>query len=1338
MAKLLSSTAASCSRAVREKFASANRSKVRTLGAFTSLTLIALAIACSDATQHPAAPSPSGVDLPGPVFAIDESGNGPGSCLLKSTQDGGYLNNITSLNCTSNDVDIAFASVTQYSINGAPFQALATGSRIACVPGDEIRAVTDALIANNASERYDFGLWINPNGSALTGASCLHFNLIPGQNNSTSLDETPDACGDIASDADTVTIPLDTLTLVCPGGGATTVTVDACAAWANGTTGANDRVCPKPGVVPASEGFREATTPGTTAKCRCEPLNLPIDVKGVIRVQKQTLPDGATQSFTFTPSYNAGATFDLTDGQTNASPPLSAGTYTAAETVPAGWTLTGRECHVTGTATNRAIGSVTNGVSVVLGAGEDITCVFTNTKNPTLTVNKVCAPTNDTGKFDLRIDGSVAGSGDDALCGGTTGAVEVSVGSHTVSELAGTGTNLSNYTTVIGGQCGTDGSVTLAAGDAKVCTITNTRKPTLTVNKVCVPTGDTGKFNLRIDGSVAGTGGDAACGGTTGAVVTTVGAHTVSELAGTGTNLGDYASLIGGNCAADGTITLTAGQNAVCTITNTKKATLTVNKVCVPTSDGGKFNLRIDGSVAGTGGDVACGGTTGAVTVTATSHTVSETAGTGTNLNAYSTVIGGQCAADGTVTLAPGDNKVCTITNSRLPTFQVKKVCDPTTDAGRFDLRIKGSAASTDVACGGQTNAVIVAIGDGSASNFVGEQGNGSTSLTSFTTTLSCTKNGQLISGYPTGTLTPDGSGIIQQALGTTLAAGDVGVCTFTNVRKPTLTVNKVCLPTGDGGKFNLRIDGNTVTADAACGGTTGQQVVTVGSHTVAETAGTSTDLNNYTTLIGGDCAADGSVTVGAGQNKVCTITNTRKPTLRVDKICLPSNDAGAFNLRIDGSTAGNGANAACGGSTGAVVTTTGSHTVSETAGTNTDLGAYTSLIGGACGTDGTVNLTAGQNAVCTITNTRKPVIRVLKATVPTTDPGKFDFTIGATGFNNSGAGYGNGQGTSYQTVAIGSVSVAETGHTGTVLGNYVPSLGCGSKTVNPNNGSSGTVSAAAGDSITCTFTNSRKAVLIVDKILTGGGAQLFDFSQTGISNFQLADATTPKKTVDLTPGSYTVCELGLAVAWNATATVNGSPVTLTVDGTTGNACRAISLAYGDSTTIVFTNAPPPGGGTRTIGYWKNWSSCAQSKGGQYSKAIAKGTPEATLDFNLPIAVSVTNPLGDLTALTCAQAVNLLAKSAINGDKRAGDPIYNMIAQMLGARLNVAAQAGVCTDLTTALSQAQAFLDALNFNGTGSYKGVLSSADQQKVNGWGGVFGSYNEGTLGGGCPTHV
>jgi hypothetical protein len=1141
--------------------------------------------------------------------------------LLQDTQDAGYINNVTSLNCTSNDVDISFATITQYSINGSPFTGLPAGQSISCVPGDQIRAVTTAFIANSAQERYDFGLWINPapGGSAYDGAgnACLHFNLIPNSGGAIEIDETPDQCGDIAGQ-DTVSIPLDTLVLTCPGGGATTLSVDACAAWSNGTTGSNDRICPAPAAPNTATGFRWGTTPGTTAKCRCEPLVLPIDVKGVLRIEKQTLPDGSSQSFTFTPNYNSGTTFNLTDGQTNNSPPLSAGTYTAAETVPSGWTLTNRECHLTGTATNKTFTSITNGVSVALGAGEDVTCVFTNTKIPTLTVNKVCVPTTDTGAFNLRIDGATAGTGANAACGGTTGAVEQSIGSHTVSETAGTATVLTNYTSVIGGQCASDGTVSLAAGDAKVCTITNTKKATLTVNKVCVPTSDTGKFNLRIDGANAGTGTDALCGGTTGAVVVTAATHTVSETAGTGNNLANYTSVIGGQCASDGTVTLAPGDNKVCTITNTRKPTLTVNKVCVPTTDTGRFNLRIDGANAGTGADAACGGTTGAVVVSIGSHTASETAGTGTSLSSYNSVIGGQCASDGTVSLAAGENKTCTITNTRKPGLTVNKICVPTTDTGLFNLRIDGANAGTgaNAACGGTTGSVEVTIGTHTVSETAGT----STDLANYTSVI----GGQCAS---------DGT--------VTLAAGESKTCTITNTRKPTLRVNKVCVPTTDTGLFNLRIDGaNAGTgADAACGGTTGVVVSSIGSHTVSETAGTGNDLNNYTSVIGGQCASDGTVSLAAGDNKICTITNTRKPTLRVNKVCVPTTDPGLFNLRIDGATAGTGANAACGGTTGVVLSSVGSHTVSETGGTNTDLTNYVSAISGACATDGTVTLTAGQNAVCTITN-------------------------------------------------------------------------------------------------------SRKAVLVVDKVVVGGGTQLFDFTQTGIANFQLADATTPKKTINLLPGNVTVCELALAVAWNATATLqNGSgaanAVALTIDGTTGDACRIIPVAYGDSLTFVVTNTPPPGGGTRTIGYWKNWSSCAQSNGGQYDKAIAKGMPEATLDNYLG-AGSTIYPLGDITLLSCTQAVNLLAKNAIDGSKRAGDPVYNMVAQLLGAKLNVAAQAGTCATLLTALGQAQTFLDNLGFLGTGSYKGVLSASDQTLVNGWAGIFGSYNEGTLGGGCPTHI
>ena len=94
-----------------------------------------------------------------------------------------------------------------------------------------------------------------------------------------------------------------------------------------------------------------------------------------------------------------------------------------------------------------------------------------------------------------------------------------------------------------------------------------------------------------------------------------------------------------------------------------EKMTLTVNMVVVPGSDSGKFNLQINGITKAT--DVSNGGTTGPVQVSTSLNTVGVVAGTGTSLSQYTTVISGDCASDGTVTLAAGDNKLCTITNTR-------------------------------------------------------------------------------------------------------------------------------------------------------------------------------------------------------------------------------------------------------------------------------------------------------------------------------------------------------------------------------------------------------------------------------------------------------------------------------------------------------------------------------------------------------------------------------------------------------------------------------------------------------------------------------------------------
>ena len=101
---------------------------------------------------------------------------------------------------------------------------------------------------------------------------------------------------------------------------------------------------------------------------------------------------------------------------------------------------------------------------------------------------------------------------------------------------------------------------------------------------------------------------------------------------------------------------------------------------------------------------------------------------------------------------------------------------------------------------------------------------------------------------------------------------------------------------------------------------------------------------------------------------------------LEVVKDLSPASDPGKFNLQIDGSTAGTGANVGDGGTTGEVTVNPGSHTVGEAAVTGTDLANYTSSTScvdqanesaSVAVSNGSVTVTEGSDIVCTIVNTR-------------------------------------------------------------------------------------------------------------------------------------------------------------------------------------------------------------------------------------------------------------------------------------------------------------------------------------------------------------------------------
>lgn len=204
---------------------------------------------------------------------------------------------------------------------------------------------------------------------------------------------------------------------------------------------------------------------------------------GSITVIKSTDPAGGT-GFEFTGNIGMANIFSLDDGGSKTFTNVVSGTYTVTEddpqASPGGFDLTGLACvdsDAAGTPSTTDVG--TRVATIELDPGETVTCVFTNVLLPTVEVIKSLPSL--TGVFDLQINGTtyVADVGD----GGTTGPIPVAVGPVTVSELAGTDTDLSLYESSVSCDNGDSAdpatSLTLSAlsaGETVTCTFTNERE----------------------------------------------------------------------------------------------------------------------------------------------------------------------------------------------------------------------------------------------------------------------------------------------------------------------------------------------------------------------------------------------------------------------------------------------------------------------------------------------------------------------------------------------------------------------------------------------------------------------------------------------------------------------------------------------------------------------------------------------------------------------------------------------------------------------------------------------------------------------------------------------
>ena len=278
----------------------------------------------------------------------------------------------------------------------------------------------------------------------------------------------------------------------------------------------------------------------------------------------------------------------------------------------------------------------------------------------------------------------------------------------------------------------------------------------------------------------------------------------------------------------------------------------------------------------------------------------------------------------------------------------------------------------------------------------------------------------------------------------------------------------------------------------------------------------------------------------------------------------------GDFTLYVKDSSGTNVAGSPFQGSLGGTTFSdlpAGTYTVSET-----QISGYSLAISGDCDqTTGQVTL-SGSNKQCTFTNNYGgPWLKIVKNSGDD-DGNGFGFTVTGPSSPTKSIDTHFGTGTTdffpIDPSSPGNLyTVAETNMPGWALVSSSCTKATGGASFSPQG-----FAVSSGDSITCTFTDTKRGHIIVDKVTNPSPDPTniaFGFTLTGgpdslSQSFSLTDAATPYDSGAVKPGTYAVEETTpLPSGWDLTsATCTG----------TGNTPSSISLAAGDAVTCTFTD----------------------------------------------------------------------------------------------------------------------------------------------------------------------
>lgn len=967
-----------------------------------------------------------------------------------------------------------------------------------------------------------------------------------------------------------------------------------------------------------------------------------------ITINKSSIGANGTFNFIGSPSIAPFAITTSAGAGQHVISGLGSGSYTVNEVVPAGWDLTALTCVDPSNDSSVNLAAAT--ATINLAAGENVSCTFTDTARGSITVIKQStggdgtfaftgptSPTNPVGAFQITTSG---GSGQVVLG-------NLPAGNYSVTESVPAGWDLSALACAdpSGGTttAGTAANIALAAGENVTCTFTDTRRGAIVVQKQALGADGTFNFTGTQAFAITTAGGN---GANTAAFASIVpGTYTITETAQAGWTLSALSCVDPTNNSvvnlgtATASVNVAAGETVVCTFTNTRLATLTIIKQAVPhvvapntpvfpfTATGGlapaAFPLSDDGVNPNsiTFNDVTPGGsftvTEAAVpnwvltSITCTDESDPNPANRSTidlpNLRVIPN-------------LQPGETLRCVFTNVRSDNgaITVTKRTIGTSAfgaGGSFDFSNSGGVVGSPTNPANFTLTTTVANPDAAQALTLLAAG----VYTITETPLAGWDPGPIQCQVTNGSNTTfafAGNTAVTITLGITAGSVDGAACTFTNTRRGGITIVKAATPQdaqdftfaatgGNGVPPSFALDDD---ADPTLSNTAAFAALPPASYTFTEAAVagwrlTAIDCSGSNSVVTDPLTRLATIDLQAGESVTCIFRNAKDATITIAKTAVGG--SGGETFAFSGPAALSGAIGNGQSLSGSFAA--GTYSVTEqvpagwdltnivcSGGSVTITGATSNPSSGFEPGDSVVNITVvpGDVVNCTYTDTRRGAITIVKNSIGA--DGSFNFTGSQTFAIATSAG--TGQNTSaYASAVPGTYTITEPVPAGWTLTALSCSAGGSANLAN----ATATVTLAAGQQVTCTFTNTRLGSITIVKRIHDDATTAFSFAVPAALDPALTFALTPpvqgaeisRTFSGVAPGTYTVTEqvpsgwtlIGLdCVDPSQNSSVNAAAASATINLAAG---EAVTCTFDDTSLAELTISVVSTGGTGTFNF---------------------------------------------------------------------------------------------------------------------------------------------------------